>query len=59
MRRLTEQAVGDGVITPIITLGEGGGLTDDQYLVNILTLFICVLITLCFVAAAACGTGHY
>lgn len=59
MRRLTEQAVGDGVITPIITLGEGGSLTDDQYLVNILTLFICVLITLCFVAAATCGTGHY
>ena len=59
MHRLTEQVVGDGAITPIITLGKGGGLTDDQYLVNILTLFICVLIILCFVAAATCGTGHY
>lgn len=59
MHRLTEQVVGDGVITLIITLGEGGGLTDDRYLVNILTLFIRVLIPLCFVAAATCVTGHY
>lgn len=35
MRRLNEHAVDIGVITLIITLGEWGHPTDDQYLGNI------------------------
>lgn len=47
------------VIVLIITLGEWGGLTDDQYLVNILTVLVCVLTALGFVVAATCGTWRY
>lgn len=56
MHRLNEHVVDIGVVTLIITLGEWGDLTDDQYLGNILT-FSRALTALCFVAAATCGTG--
>lgn len=47
------------VITLIITLGEWGGLTGNQYRMNILTLFTCVPTVLGFVVATTCGTWRY